>query len=128
MLNAEQFFARKVLYIPFVEPRVVANEARAVSKLCRDGAHPNIVAVFRHGQLPNMPCYFIDMELCDINLTHYMYSGMVPDNIPAFSRDDVQQIWNVMISIASGVKYIHNLGEVHRDLRPDNSMFLHYLF
>jgi serine/threonine protein kinase len=72
------------------------------------------------------------MELCDINLHDYIYRKTPFDlskSIPFFVRDaspplKAQQIWNIMREIVSGVEYIHGHGEVHRDLKPDNSMFL----
>jgi hypothetical protein len=30
-------------------------------------------------------------------------------------------VWNVMVEITSGLVYVHEKGEVHRDLRPHNS-------
>jgi serine/threonine protein kinase len=81
------------------------------------------MAVFNRGQLPNAPHYFIDMELCDINLHDYIYRETPFDpseSVPVFMKNappqlKAQQIWNVMSQIASGVTYIHSHGEVHRD-------------
>jgi len=80
------------------------------------------------GEIRNFPLYFIDMELCEINLAHYIYriqdSG-TPDSLPQFIRDapssvKATQIWNVMYQITSGLAYIHENKEVHRDLKPEN--------
>jgi serine/threonine protein kinase len=112
---------------------IVQNEVRAITTICsRDRPHPNIVAVLNHGELPKAPCYFFDMELCDLNLHDYIYRETPPnpsESLPFFVKDapassKALQIWNVMKQIASGVKYVHSHGTVHRDLKPANSTSL----
>jgi len=118
-----------VISLPGISLDVVGNEARVIRKLCVHGNHQNIVAVINHGHLPNGPHYFIDMELCDINLHEYIYRQKPFDpseSIPFFMKDappqlKAQQIWHVMSQISSGVKYVHSHREVHRDLKPANS-------
>ena len=41
-------------------------------KLCSQGSHKNIVALLAHGDLPGMQFYFLDMELCDLDLQAYI--------------------------------------------------------
>ena len=94
-------------------------------KLCRRGAHPNIIEVLRLGELHESPYYYIDMELCDLTLADYIYEDS-PDVTPRFIRNvssslKEMQIWNVMKQIVSGVEFIHRHNEVHRDLKPSNS-------
>ena len=69
------------------------------------------------------------MELCDLNLEEYIHRPTPPnpsESIPYFIKNaptplKAQQIWNVMMQIASGVKYMHTtLHVVHRDLKPAN--------
>jgi serine/threonine protein kinase len=74
--------------------------------------------------------YYIDMELCDLSLHEYIHrdpESSVPESIPYFIQDapssvKVLQIWNIMKHILSGVEFIHNNREIHRDLKPQNSM------
>jgi serine/threonine protein kinase len=85
--------------------------------------------VFRHGRLPQT-YYFIDMELCDLSLDHYIYQQWTPamiEVVPYFtaelpSRFRVSQIWNVMEDITRGVAFLHLQNHVHRDIKPRNSI------
>lgn len=113
----------------------IQNEIRAVDKLCSPGTHKNIVAVLGHGQLPNMPYFYLDMELCDLDLGTYgkgtwteilekrleMYSSEVHAKlIPVLG---LLQIREIMKDITRGLTFIHLEGEVHRDLKPANGDF-----
>lgn len=93
------------------------NEVRAISKLCKAKAHPNIVAVFRQGEVKNSALYYIDMELCDGNLDQFMRDHLPSSTTPIHISD----IWNIMVQITSGLAYIHSCGEIHRDIKPRNS-------
>src|SRR5271163_1839091 len=95
-------------------------------KLCGSGAHTNIVEVLRLGELIGSPYYFIDMELCSINLATYIYSETQVEGVPYFIKDappsvKLIQIWNIMRQVANGVEFIHSQKEVHRDIKPHNS-------
>jgi serine/threonine protein kinase len=72
---------------------------------------------------------FIDMELCGINLHEYIKEARseTKTKYPCFIQNvshamSAAQIWNIMRQIASGVAFIHSLDEVHRDLKPKNSL------
>jgi len=97
--------------------RAIENEVRIVTKLsCKRPAHPNIVQVFRHGGMDKSPYYYLDMELCDENLEQYMNRYRCTN-----TSMGIWQIWNIMAQIADGLSFIHHLGEVHRDMKPNNS-------
>jgi len=53
--------------------------------------------------------YFVDMELCAIDLQKFL-------QIPTFTGES--NIWKIMFQIASGVQFVHDKGLVVRDLRP----------
>jgi serine/threonine protein kinase len=108
----------------------VRNETRAVIKLCQPGSNSNIVSVLRHGRLVNSPYFFLDMELCDLNLETYIqrkWTEALRHNVPQFSNVDIlesrlklAQVWNLMKDIANGIAYVHQHQEIHRDLKPRN--------
>ena len=124
----KQVFARKLLHLPYIEPEIVEKEVTALRKLGHEGGHSNIVSVRDIGELINSPFYFIDMEICDLNLAQYIHrlTPITPsESIPYFVKDaspplKVQQIWNIVRQIANGLKYMHSLNMVHRDLKPAN--------
>jgi len=113
---------------------MLRKEVMAIKNLCGPGAHVNIVQVMAHGPLLNAPYYFIDMELCDLNLDDYIHrapsvklSELMPYIIRGTGSASPLQIWVVMSQIAVGVEYIHQKGHVHRDIKPANgahSLFL----
>jgi hypothetical protein len=103
---------------------------QAITTLCGPGTHINIVQVLRHGNFSHSDFYFIDMELCDMNLRDYLHprSSEPSGSLPQFTRGagskTVSQIWDVMQQIAAGLEYIHLQGQVHRDIKPANSTCL----
>jgi serine/threonine protein kinase len=122
-----------VLPLPSREDSLVQKEVQAVKILCtpdEEGTKVNIVQVLQHGLLSYHPSYFIDMELCELNLHDYIYqipsgrSESMYESIPSFEKCagavSLLQIWRVMSQIASGVEYIHRKSYVHRDLKPAN--------
>lgn len=95
--------------------------------------HKNLVNILQHGELSNNPKYpyYIDMELCDMNLKDYIhssvdifvgqYSSGSPHILPNRSKGPLY-IWNIMEQVSCGIVFIHDEGCVHRDVKPANSI------
>ena len=92
------------------DPQFVARfrrEARAVNRL----RHPNIVAVYDFGQLPDQR-FYLSMEYADGESVYQLVK-----------RDEhfaVPRALNVLGQLAYAVHHAHSRGVVHRDLKPDN--------
>lgn len=106
----------------------IQNEARAIAKLC-EGTHRNIVMVYGSGPVPRSSCYFIDMELCDVDLEAYLEWASSPpnaeQNFPWFttevaSRAHAVETLSILADITNGLSFIHGEKEIHRDLKPHN--------
>jgi serine/threonine protein kinase len=123
-----------VIRIPLVDAKVAENEVRVLKELWGEGAHVNIVSVFTIGGLFNDEAVFIDMELCDLNLAEYIVCSKPRDSVPTFFIVDqpppvkARQVWNVMIQITTGIKYLHLKHIVHRDLKPANGTTVYIVF
>jgi serine/threonine protein kinase len=98
------------------------NEIRAIHKLCNE-KHKNIIEVFEIGEFPDSMYAYIDMELCDFNLEDYnkniWMTNLVHENLNVKGLKEIQAC-NIMRQIADGVVFVHEKGEVHRDLKPRN--------
>lgn len=76
---------------------------------------------------PDSVVYYIDMELCAMNLEQYIQGslrapGLVDWSIPV-DAEEVRNIIDIFEQILSGVVFIHSEYEVHRDLNPQNGIF-----
>ena len=95
-------------------------------------AHQNLVQILCHGELrdPDHP-FYIDMELCDIDLKEYIYRhkecrplgyGIVRSDQHSLPlRDQPSYVWQIMKQISCGIAFMHQHKQVHRDLKPANS-------
>ena len=101
------------------------NEVKA-AKCLGTKSHPNIIQVFEHGVLDQVN-YFIDMELCDLNLREFLRGEKVkPDDW--FLHWPIEDLGDrlffivaLLQEIANGLHFIHAHDQVHRDLKPENS-------
>jgi serine/threonine protein kinase len=137
----QRLFARKLIRLYGHSTHDdVEREVRAIIRVC-DGQHPNIIKILRHGWLdegrPTFYFYYIDMELCDMDLEYYIYRDrstftdyMTPSFLnPAFVlRDCSRRVhllnsWTIANQITQGLESIHSSGLTHRDLKPRNGKF-----
>jgi serine/threonine protein kinase len=97
----------------------ILNEFRMIERLCKQSSHGNIVAVYRYGQLGDS--YYIDMELCEFNLEQYIYGFDMADRmLPAL---DMTTLLKIMRDVCRGLAFIHESKKLHRDIKPQNSIF-----
>jgi len=125
--------ARKIIRLGgHISENDIKNEMRAVAKLCMTAkTHKNIVSVFEYGQLSSF-LYFIDMELCDLNLEQWIYRAWDDDTPKKFphltvelsARARIGHVWDIMEDITRAVAFIHKECEIHRDLKPSNGLYL----
>jgi len=86
----------------------------------------NIVQVFQVGQLKHDTAfYFIDMELCEFTLGNYIHGLNTPHLVAWESVRGVDftlrvEVQNIVGQIMDGLLFIHDQGEAHRDLTPQN--------
>ena len=85
-------------------------EAEAAGRL----SHPNIVSIHDAGEEHDMA--YIAMELIEgIELSEYCSGGNL---LP------VEQVLEIIHSVALALEYAHNEGVVHRDIKPSNIMIV----
>lgn len=113
----ERPVAIKILRAEFLADRVIAErfnrEARAAAKL----KHPNIVAIYDFGFLPNGGAYLV-MEMIEgrslreeLRTCAARNGQMRPDRAVA-----------ILSQVCAGIEAAHRHGIIHRDLKPDNVM------
>lgn len=113
----------------------IENEIEAISKIHAIGRHENIVDILGRDKLGTSIYYFIDMELCDIDLKEYLQGrrSIRDDNAPVqhsanlvfVSKDcglqlKLQNAFIILSHITNGLEFAHEHNLVHRDLKPGN--------
>ena len=94
-----------------------ANETRFLHRLHREAEvlkrlkHPNIVRVYEHGKAGNT--HFISMELVD---------GPSLDELITERKLSPELTLKILLPVAEALKYMHDQGFLHRDLKPGNIM------
>ncbi|MCD4678381.1 MAG: serine/threonine protein kinase [Desulfobacula sp.] len=79
-----------------------------------DIEHPNILKIKDYGDLTDNPAPFILFEFCDGNLREIMQKhDFLTEKIGL-------QILN---QIASALNYLHEMGTIHGDIKPENILF-----
>ena len=121
--------ARKILRIS--KPKEMGDykkEVEAMKTVC-DKSHTNMIQYIDHGAIVPDSIYFIDMELCHIDLSQYIngtesITGV--HGLPAWNKEDpdIFLIIAILQQLLSGLAFMHKENEVHRDLVPRNSKAL----
>lgn len=111
-------------------------ELQMIKKFSESGGHRNIVPILRHGWIRENSTYFLDMECCPMTLDTFIchqfssalgISHFLPltTNFPSI-LPPVFSLWSIMRDITSGLKFIHLLNTIHRDIKPKNGAFKSY--
>jgi serine/threonine protein kinase len=83
------------------------------SDILKGMRHQNIVRVYRSDILPDIRVPFIIMEYIDgFSLSEYIAKSVM----------NIELRIGIFKQLASALDYIHKLGVVHRDIKPDNIM------
>lgn len=111
----------------------IEKEVAVIVQMCTTG-HGNIVQILRHDWFSSGSIYFIDMELCNLNLHDYIYRTQeYSQYASSFSNDStfvvedasthlkLVNIWTIIDHVAQGLEFIHEKHYIHRDLKPVNS-------
>ncbi len=110
--NLNREVAIKIINSKFVRDKNFTKrflfEAQTVAQL----AHPNIVIIHDTGTYKDQ--YFIVMEYLEKKLNYIIkQEGKLP----------IQDSLKILKTTAEALKYAHNKGVIHRDIKPDNCMF-----
>ncbi len=116
-LTLERAVAIKILRPEFLADRTARErfnrEARAAARL----KHPNIVAVYDSGHLPNGSAYLV-MELIEgRSLREEMRA-----HASRLGQMRAERAAGILAQVCAGIEAAHRHGIIHRDLKPDNVM------
>lgn len=111
-LSHKKVAIKKVALRTLISPEDINRVYNEIGAL-RELRHPNIVQLYQTFNLQNDFCFV--MEYCS--------GGELKDYIKKFGPMSGEQIYNVALQIVSGIRYCHNSGIVHRDLKLENILF-----
>ncbi|KAH9855156.1 hypothetical protein C2E23DRAFT_814673 [Lenzites betulinus] len=78
------------------------------------GRHPNILGYVDSWEEDET--LYIQTELCELgNFAHFLW-----EYGRAFSRLDEARVWKIMAELSAGLRFIHDAGTIHLDLKPAN--------
>jgi serine/threonine protein kinase len=104
-LHGEEAAAKLFNISNTIEVKAVKNEAKLLASL----GHPNVVQFVGYAVKENQ--HYIITELMSKDLRMYLKEN-VPLSLPLAV--------DIMLQIAEGMKYLHESGVMHRDLKADN--------
>jgi serine/threonine protein kinase len=122
--------ARKILRIS--KPKEMEDykkEVEAMKTVCNK-SHTNMIQYIDDGAIVPDSIYFIDMELCHIDLDQYINAStdsiIGVHGLPVWNKEnpDIFLIIAILQQLLSGLEFMHKEDKVHRDLDPRNSKAL----
>ncbi len=114
--KAEDSFVNRIVALKTLRPDLVTAESlkrfQNEAKILAAMDHPNIVPVFNFGTDNEMP--FIVMGFVD---------GQILSDVLQTQKLDESQIIKIILQLADALQHAHELGIVHRDVKPGNVVF-----
>ncbi|KAG1788014.1 uncharacterized protein HD556DRAFT_1405954 [Suillus plorans] len=102
---------------PFEGPRHrlrLREEVDILAHLSGRGAHPNVLTYVDSWEQDD--ALFIRTELCELgNFARFLW-----EYGRAFPRLDEARVWKIMVDLSNGLRFIHEAGIIHLDLKPAN--------
>ncbi|KAF9232741.1 hypothetical protein BU15DRAFT_90586 [Melanogaster broomeanus] len=78
------------------------------------GPHPNVLAYIDSWEEDET--LFIQTELCELgNFAHFLW-----EYGRAFPQLDEARVWKIFVDLSNGLRFIHESGVIHLDLKPAN--------
>ncbi|KAI0769362.1 hypothetical protein BD413DRAFT_477978 [Trametes elegans] len=78
------------------------------------GRHPNILGYVDSWEEDET--LYIQTELCELgNFAHFLW-----EYGRAYARLDEARVWKIMAELSSGLRFVHDAGIIHLDLKPAN--------
>ena len=101
--------ALKVLRPEFAGDRVERNHLENEYRICSTLEHPNLIRVYEAQMSAKQPFLVMDL-ITGVSLKTHLDRG----------RPDLAEAVDWMAQVADGLAYFHELGLVHRDVKPQN--------
>lgn len=102
---------------PFEGPRHrlrLREEVDILAHLSARGAHPNVLTYVDSWEQDD--ALFIRTELCELgNFARFLW-----EYGRAFPRLDEARVWKIIVDLSNGLRFIHEAGIIHLDLKPAN--------
>ncbi|KAG0701357.1 hypothetical protein DFH29DRAFT_927493 [Suillus ampliporus] len=102
---------------PFEGPRHrlrLREEVDILAHLSARGAHSNVLTYVDSWEQDD--ALFIRTELCELgNFARFLW-----EYGRAFPRLDEARVWKIMVDLSNGLRFVHEAGIIHLDLKPAN--------
>ncbi|KAF9012465.1 hypothetical protein BDQ17DRAFT_1343952 [Cyathus striatus] len=96
------------------EVDILKHLSRAAIAAGLDGRHPNVLTYTDSWEEDE--ALFIRTELCESgNLARFLW-----EYGRAFPRLDEARVWKIVVDLSNGLRFIHDAGVIHLDLKPSN--------